>query len=179
MMADATTVAVFGGYKHEVGGGVYETAVELGRLIAAEGWAVLNGGYGGSMEATARGAKEAGGHVVGITLRTATGEPNAFIDETYCAEDLWERIRVMLERSDAFVALPGATGTLAEVAMAWELICKGMMKPKPLVLLGDFWQPLYDMLVPQPEARAACGGVVRVLASPRECVDFLRSFRGE
>lgn len=168
-------IAVFGGYQHEVGDAVYETAETLGRLIAESGWVVLNGGYGGSMEASARGAHKAGGRVIGVTCDVFSREVNAFTDETIATADLWQRIRVMLERSDGFAALPGATGTLAEVAMAWEFLVKGFMRPKPLILVGDFWRPLYRMLIPCSEARAEAKGMVQNAAGPAEAVDMLKA----
>jgi len=172
--SETTVVAVFGGYEHETGDPVYEMAEELGMRIAGEGWALLNGGYGGSMEASARGAKRRGGRVIGVTCDIFSRKPNRYVDETLPTRDLWERIRRMLDESDAFLALPGATGTLAEIAMTWEFLCKGFMRPKPLVLVGSFWRPLYDLLVPRPDARAAANGMAACAATPEEAIDILK-----
>ena len=174
--SDAKVVAVFGSYRPKPGDTEYERAAEVGREIASAGWTVINGGYAGTMEASARGAKERGGQVIGVVVETFSRQPNRFTDDTVCTTDLWERLRVLMERSDAYIALPGATGTLAEVALAWELLCKGLMSPKPLVLLGDFWQPLYEMLVPTPRVKAAASGMVRTAQTPQEAVDFLKRF---
>ena len=170
------TVGVFGSYRPRPGEPEYQLACELGRRIASAGWGLLNGGYGGTMEASAQGAKEAGGHVIGVVMETFSREPNRFTDETCCTRDLWERLQVLLDRSDAYIALPGATGTLAEIATAWEFMCKKLMPPKPLLFLGDFWLPLYRMLVPSRTAKAACGGLVRWQKTPKEAVDFLKQF---
>jgi len=174
--AELRTVAVFGGYRHEVGDPVYEMAEELGRRIAEAGWALVNGGYGGSMEASARGAKLAGGRVIGVTCDLFSREPNRYVDEVIPTPDLYVRIRTLLERADAYCALPGATGTLAEVAMAWEMIAKRFLAPRPLILVGRFWRPLYEMLVPGPNANAAAGGLVRTVETAGEAVDALRAF---
>ena len=56
-MKSDIAISVFGGYEQEVGDGLYETAEEAGRLIAGRGWTLINGGYSGSMEASARGAQ--------------------------------------------------------------------------------------------------------------------------
>lgn len=169
-------VAVFGSYAPRPGDAEYESARDVGRRIAAAGWTVLNGGYAGVMEASARGAKECGGHVIGVTVDTFSRTPNRFTDETCCTRDLWERLRVMLDRSDAFIVLPGATGTLAEIGTSWELMSKRLMPMKPLVFLGPFWRPLYDLLVPTPNTRAACGGRARCVDTPAEAIDFIASF---
>ena len=128
------------------------------------------------MEASARGAKEAGGRVIGVTVETFSRVPNRFTDETYCARDLWDRIRTMFERADAFIALPGATGTLAELGLAWEFIAKKLMPQKPLLFLGDYWDPLYQLMAATPEVKATLGRLVRRVATPQEAVDFLRKF---
>ena len=169
-------VAVFGSSRPKPGDAAYEQAEETGREIASAGWTVINGGYGGTMEAAAKGAKQAGGYVIGVTVAAFSRQPNRFTDDTICVKDLWERLRILIERSDAYIALTGATGTLAEVAVAWELLCKGPSKSKPLILLGDFWQPLYRMLVPTLDTTAAACGLVKTAQTPREAVDILKRF---
>lgn len=175
MNENARVVAVFGGYRPRSGEPVYELAADLGRQIAEEGWTLLNGGYGGTMEAAAKGARERGGRVIGITVEIFKKGPNAYCSECQLTRDLWERIRVMLDRSDAFIALPGSTGTLAEVGMAWEFIYKGFMPPKPLILLGDFWQPLYGMFVRSGDGATACDGLIRIEQSAAAAAAFLRA----
>ncbi len=174
-MRKARTVCIFGGYRAEPGERDYELALALGREVAAQGWTVLNGGYGGTMEASARGAKENGGRVVGVTVELWPARANASTDETHGTKDLWERIRYMLDRSDAFIALPGSTGTLAEIGMAWEHVYKKLIPPKPILFLGDFWLPLYDLVAATAGGKPTCGGIVRTAATPQEAVDFLRS----
>ncbi len=167
-------VGVFGGYRPRRGEPEYEIAHDLGRRIAAAGWTLLNGGYGGTMEAGARGAREAGGHVIAVTLAAFTRGHNALSHETHCAADLWQRIQWMLDKSDAYIALPGNTGTLAEVAMTWESLFKELMPPRPLILLTDFWRPLYDMMVRPHAGQAACGGLARIEPDAACAVEFLR-----
>jgi len=58
-------VTVFGGSRPDEAG--YQQALQLGRLLGQAGYAVLTGGYIGTMEAVSRGAAEAGGHVIGVT----------------------------------------------------------------------------------------------------------------
>jgi len=83
----------------------------------------------------------------------------------------------MLDRSDAFIALEGSTGTLAEIGMAWEFVAKKLLPPKPLILIGDFWAPLYRTVLSAPNSSEPTrGGIVRIEPSPKAAVDFLRSF---
>ena len=60
-------ISVFGGSQTKEGDTAYVEARELGRLLAERGHTVLTGGYIGVMEAVSRGAREAGGHVIGVT----------------------------------------------------------------------------------------------------------------
>ena len=92
-------------------------------------------------------------------------------------QDLWERIRLMLDRSDAFIALEGSTGTLAEIGMAWEFIAKKLIPPKPLIFIGDFWAPLYRTVLSAPNSSEPTrGGIVRIEPTPKAAIDFLRAY---
>lgn len=49
--------------------------------------------------------------------------------------------------AQAFIVLPGSTGTLLELAKVWELKNKGFInKNKPIILVGRFWKPLIDLI---------------------------------
>jgi uncharacterized protein (TIGR00725 family) len=98
---------------------VLEHAYHVGRLIAEHGWVLLNGGRNaGVMEASARGASEAGGLVVGILPGdTTTGvAPAVDIAIPTGMGDARNAINVLA--SHAVIALPGGPGTVSEVALA-------------------------------------------------------------
>lgn len=139
-MRGATVVAVYGSSEPVAGSADYETARRLGSLLAAAGFTVLTGGYGGVMEAAARGAREAGGRNVGITCEAFSGRsPNRWLDEVVPAADLLLRTRELIDRAQGYVVLPGKAGTLAELALLWALDRAGCLGPRPVVLLGDRW----------------------------------------
>jgi len=145
-MTSQRIVTVFGSAAPRSGEQLYETARQLGAGLARLGLTVCNGGYGGTMEATARGAREAGGHTIGITCR-ALDRPgaNAYIREVIETGTLLERLETLLRLGRAYVVLPGGTGTLAELALCWEMRNKGLIEAaRPLVLLGDWWRPVVD-----------------------------------
>ena len=171
-------ITIFGGSQMRPGSPSYEEAVELGRLLGEAGYDVVNGGFGGAMEATARGAKETGATVVGVTLGRYGKAGNRFLDKECPKQTFWERTQVMIERGMGFIVLAGSTGTLAELAVTWEIIHKEIGDRKPLILLGAYWRPLVDILCPSPDASAWCDGALRVGASPAEVVGFLDEFFG-
>lgn len=150
------TITVFGSSAAETGRPLYELAYELGRAIGAAGWALCNGGYSGTMEAAARGACETGGHTIGVTCAPLgwRGGPNRYIRQEESTADLLARLRRLVELGDAYVALPGGTGTLLEIALVWELANKRLLTPvRPLILLGPHWTPVVPVvLAGQPEA---------------------------
>jgi uncharacterized protein (TIGR00730 family) len=151
-------VTVFGTSKAEEGDGVFELAYSLGRKLAEAEFTLVNGGYGGTMLAGAKGAHEAGGKVVGVTCRAFNrGKANAYVTEEHPTETLSERLATLIAMGDAYVALPGGTGTLLEVADVWEHKNKGFVgTDKPIVLLGEFWKPLLEMMRSQDERACAC-----------------------
>ena len=156
---DANVVAVFGANDPVAGDEAYETARAVGGVLAQLGYAIANGGYGGTMEASARGAKAAGGQTIGVTCGLWRSRPNAYINREVKTADLFERLRTLVDLGTAgYVVLPGATGTLLELAVVWELVCKGMLEDRPIVCVGRFWQPLSEIIRAQcpPSAEHIC-----------------------
>jgi len=52
----------------------------------------------------------------------------------------------MMHMSASYVVLEGGTGTLTELAIVWESVCKKLIDPRPIIVVGDFWRPLVDQL---------------------------------
>lgn len=145
------TITIFGSSLPERGSRTYEDAFLLGRLLAEQGFAICNGGYAGIMAASARGAREAGGHTIGVTCSIWSGEANPWIVEEVRVSSFMERLTGLIERGDAYVVLPGGTGTLAELALAWEMMNKSSLARtvggrKPLLVMAPYWQPVIDCL---------------------------------
>jgi hypothetical protein len=148
-------VTVFGSSQVLPGSPEYETARAVGTCVARHGCELVNGGYTGTMEASARGAREAGGSVVGVTVRTfAYAPPNAYLSRRIETADLYERLARLTELGDLFVVLPGGTGTLLELSLVWEMLRKGIAcKP---ILADAAWKRIEAAL--QPGERPSAGG---------------------
>ena len=171
------TVSVFGANDTRRGDEAYETARAAGRTLAELGYGLANGGYGGAMEASARGAREAGGEVVGVLCTLWPLEPNEHLTRTVTTSTLYERLDRLIELGSAgYVALRGGTGTLVEVALVWELLCKKLLSPRPLVCVGRFWRPMIEMM---SSVRPASAETIACIESPRELEQFFpRARRG-
>ena len=149
-------VTVFGSSAPGPSSPTYQTAYELGRAIAACGWTLCNGGYGGTMEAAAKGAVEAGGHTIGVTCSVLRGRggANEYIKQEMQTFYLVTRLDTLVRLGNAYVVLPGGTGTLLELALVWELFNKRLLRRNaPIVLLGDHWQAVVETIrSAQPDA---------------------------
>jgi hypothetical protein len=121
-------------------------AKALGATIAKAGLGlVFGGGSCGLMGVVARSALDAGGEVCGI-IPDFLGKREIALEgltELCVVADMHQRKRLMFEKSDAFVALPGGIGTLEELAEQLTWIQLGRHE-KPLVIadIGGFWRPL-------------------------------------
>lgn len=144
-------VCVFGGARGGCRPQDRNLARSMGERIGSRGHELIYGAGGvGIMGATAWAVAEEGGAITGVIpefLRLREVSQVAPGQELLVTDDLFDRKRVMLDRADAFVALPGGYGTLDEILEVISLQALGQTA-KPLVLLaGDgLWNHLVDLL---------------------------------
>lgn len=127
-----------------------EAARTLGRSLGQNGIGLVYGGGSlGLMGEVARATIENGGCVTGI-IPAFLSEREQMLknaDELIVTADMHERKRLMFERSDAFVALPGGIGTLEELVeqLTWAQLGQ---HSKPIIVanIENFWQPFLDLL---------------------------------
>jgi uncharacterized protein (TIGR00725 family) len=170
-------VTVFGSAEALVGSEQYELARAVGHVLACQVYGLSNGGYGGTMEASARGAKEAGGLTVGVTCSKWKSRPNAYIDRVEQTCDLPGRLDKLISLgSGGYVVLPGATGTLVELAMVWELMAKRFLPVVPIVCVGEFWRPVVDLMA---SARAGIERAISIVDTPQELRTIFPPVRAE
>jgi len=166
-------ITVFGGSQPKEGDSAYAEAYALGKMLAERGHAVMTGGYIGTMEATSRGAFEAGGHVIGVTCdeieRWRPVKPNQWVAEECRRKTLIERMQVLIQDCDAAIALPGGIGTLTEIALMLNLMAVESMHRRPLVLVGNGWQSVFDQFSTQFDVYIA--GKLRELVQYTEDVE--------
>ncbi len=127
-----------------------DVARRTGRLIGRRAGTLVFGSSDlGMMAEVARGCHAGGGKVIGVLPRTMHEQGWAFpdADETVVTGNLFDRKRVMIERADAFIALPGGFGTLDEVFDVIALRLLGYHdKPIAIVNADDFWSPLATLV---------------------------------
>ena len=120
-------------------------AEKMGAAIAAEGWTVMTGGYGGLMEVTSRAAAEAGGNVIGLPMRNWRDPvPNEWNTELRWSTSYTERLTHLLG-ADAVVVLDGGIGTLSEASAVWATL-QTEAEAADLIFLGSGWQPVLSSI---------------------------------
>jgi uncharacterized protein (TIGR00730 family) len=128
----------------------HEAATRFARDLAAAGVGVVyGGGHVGLMGVVADAALEAGGEVIGVIPQHLVDDELAHprLPQLEVVLTMHERKARMAELSDAFVALPGAAGTLEELFEAWTWGMLGLhAKPVALLDVDGFWQPLLAQL---------------------------------
>ena len=154
-------------------------ARELGHHLAAlDVRLVYGGGAIGLMGEVASGVAERGGKITGVIPEFLRKREIAFNDaeELILTKDMHERKRIMFERSDAFVALPGGIGTLEELleVSTW-LQLEQHDKPVIVANLFGYWETLKDLL-----ASTVAGGFVDQSTVDRiRIVDSIEQLLGE
>lgn len=146
-------IAVFGPGNILQSDPLYRDAEHLSSLLVQNGFASVTGGYDGVMEAASKGARQAGGQAIGVTAEVyfARGrEANEYLTREVRVKSATDRLMELLDLPDAFCAIGNSTGTLAEVAMAWDYMTKDFLETKPLILIGESWKNFYEYVKNQP-----------------------------
>jgi len=149
-MSKIKTVCVYCGSGPGTNPLFVEAATALGKSFAENGIRlVYGGGSVGLMGAVAKSTLDHGGAVTGIIPEFLKSRELALtrVQEMIVTPDMHERKRLMFERSDAFVALPGGIGTLEELVeqMTWQQLGRHT-KPVLLANIDNFWEPLLALL---------------------------------
>ncbi|MFC8619845.1 TIGR00730 family Rossman fold protein [Micromonospora purpureochromogenes] len=127
-----------------------ELAAETGAELARRGHTVVSGGgCVGMMGALADGARAAGGRTLGVIPQALVDLEVADLasDELLVTDGMASRKTLMVDKSDAFLTLPGGLGTLDELFEVWTTATLALhAKPMVLVDTDGFYRPLLDWL---------------------------------
>jgi uncharacterized protein (TIGR00730 family) len=148
-MGEIARVCVYCGSSPGNDPDLMRAATRFGEILADNGVGlVYGGGASGLMGAIAAAVQARGGDIIGIIPEFLTERENMFTGahELVVTRDMHERKRIMFERSDAFVALPGGIGTLEETVeqLTWAQLGRHR-KPILLANLKGFWDSLIDV----------------------------------
>ncbi|WP_298544325.1 LOG family protein [uncultured Aquimarina sp.] len=147
-MKEIKYAALFGGSGKNRESKEYRETIKIGALLAEKGYVVKNGGYGGMMEAVSKGITDAGGKALGITCKqVGSAKGNDFLTETIVTETLYQRLEILIDKTELFIIQKGGIGTLSEVFLTLDIIRKESKVNRPKIfLIGDFWNVIVDSL---------------------------------
>lgn len=144
------TICLYGAASNRISDDYIEETEKLGKLLADNGYKMIYGaGASGLMGAAARGMRENGGFIIGVTPHFMhTFEPVYECDETIETTTMAERKSIMEENADAFIVAPGGIGTFDEFFQVLTLKELGRAGDKPIVLfnLHGYYDELYHMM---------------------------------
>jgi uncharacterized protein (TIGR00725 family) len=142
-------------------------AEEVGRLVAQRNGIVVTGGLSGVMEAVSRGAKGAGGVVIGILPGFDKSDANEFVDIAITTGMGWMRNTLTVRAADAVIMISGGIGTLNELTVAYEL--------KPTVILegsGGWSSRIREVAYEGKHLEEAKIAELHYAQTPQEAVDM-------
>ncbi len=144
-------VSVFGSARIPPGHKYYSLAQEVGKRLAEAGLMLIAGGGPGLMEASNKGAYEAGGRSVGLNIRLPReASNNQYQTHSLQFEYFYSRKATFFMHSLAYIALPGGFGTLDELFEILTLVQTRKVPRAPIVLMGtEFWGGLLEWIKDQ------------------------------
>ncbi|MGD0016964.1 MAG: TIGR00730 family Rossman fold protein [Verrucomicrobiia bacterium] len=176
-------VSVFGSARIQSSDPWYQKAVEMGRLLAQNGYATITGGGPGIMEAANKGAAEAGGVSVGLNIELPREQKvNPYVNCPQHFRYFFIRKVCFVKYASGFVLFPGGYGTLDELLESITLIQTDRIARFPVVLIGrEHWHGLINWMAERLDARKLISpgdlDLMHVTDEPREAVEFIKKHR--
>lgn len=162
----------------------YKDAFETAKVLANAGYIIINGGGPGVMKAATEGAHAGGGKAVGITFYPSDREkpdffegrdPENLFDEEIKTTTYVERTLKIMETADVYLIFNGGTGTISEFGMAWGLARLHFGHHKPLILYGNFWHEIIEVIGKNMPLRPEELKVYHIVTTPEEALIKIKS----
>lgn len=177
-------ICLYGASSNDIDRSYVDAVYSLTKSLAKRGHRLIYGGGGqGLMGAAARGMTDGGGKIVGIVPKFLNVD-GILYDASKCeefifTEDMRSRKKLMEEKSDAFITVPGGIGTYEEFFEILTLKQLGRHK-KPMVLfnIGGYYEPFYRMLEATAEGgfmKRECLGLFKMLESEDEIIEYIEN----
>lgn len=175
-------VAFFGDANIPSSDPVYKSAFETARLLAQNGFTIVDGGGPGVMEAATSGAKKGGGPTLTVTFDPvdAPGYEGRYLknipDTEVVTTNYIERMFKLMEYGDIFVIFKGGSGTISEFGTAWVLAKLYYGHHKPFILFGSFWAEIIDVFKKNMNIDKKELSVFEIVDKPQEVLAVIRKF---
>jgi hypothetical protein len=161
----------------------FKDAYKVAKLLAENGYIIVNGGGPGVMVAATLGAKAGGGKVEVVALDPKM-EPGNYegiakkninlADKKTLTKNYPDRLNQLVKDADAFVIFKGGAGTLSEIGLTWELAKFSYGKHEPLIFFGRFWKKIIVGLFKGLNLEKIERKVVEVVDRPEEVIRIIK-----
>ncbi|HOM77925.1 LOG family protein [Patescibacteria group bacterium] len=179
-------IAFLGGAAWENDSKVFREAFETAKLLAETGYEIVNGGGPGVMRASTMGANAVNGKVLAVTYhpnkkkKNYEGiDPENHFDQEIITLDYFDRTKVMLQNSDLHIVFKGGTGTISEWGMTWASSRIHEGNHKPIVLFGDFWQEILEVIEKNLLIRPGEMELLKICLTPKEVLDYVQELNSK
>jgi len=178
-------IAFFGSADVDPKHPLYREAFKVARYLAYQGKVIVNGGGPGVMDASTQGAEFAGGETIGVTFYPKDMPEfegrfyKNIVDKEIKTANYIERMFGLIDQADAFICFRGGTGTLSEWATAWLLSHLHYDNHKPMILYGDFWRDLMDVVEDRFLISEKEKSIYKIVTGEKEMVEVLNQFEKE
>lgn len=175
-------VTIFGSARTHRGDNYYQLASEMARLAVLNNYGVITGGGPGIMEASNKGASEAGGTSIGLNIQLPFEQkPNPFIKTLINFRYFFIRKVMFLKYTSAVIVFPGGFGTLDEMFETLTLIQTQKISDLPLVLVcKEYWGGLLDWIKKEMLSRDYISpedmDLLCLVDDPAEAINIINKF---
>ncbi len=175
-------ISILGGAEWKEEEQTYKDCFETCKLLAQNGYAILNGGGPGVMKASTEGAHAGGGEVTAVTFypnyphpHYEGRDPKNLFDEEVVTSDYFARTKELLVMGQCHVVFKGGTGTISEFGMSWASSRIHQGHQIPLVLFGDFWNEVVESFRKHMYMRPEEFKLYTIVTSPQEVLAYIKS----
>ena len=175
-------IAFFGDANIPKSDPVYQEAYEVAKILAQNGYTIVNGGGPGVMDASTQGAQAASGETISVTFNPhdAPGYEGRYLgnitDEEIITTNYIDRMFKLLEHGDMFIIFKGGSGTVSEFGTAWVLAKLYYGHHKPIILYGKHWPAIIDVLIKNMNIDRQELSVFEICSSRNEVLPIIKKF---
>jgi len=178
-------IAFFGDANIPTTDPAYRDAYDVAKLLAKEGYTIVDGGGPGVMDAATKGAEEANGETLTVTFypENAPGFEGRYLgnipDKEIVTTNYIERMFKLLEHAELFVIFKGGSGTISEFGTAWVLAKLYYGHHKPFILFGDFWKDIIEAIKKGMNIDEKELAVFKIVENPDEVLPTIHQMEEE
>lgn len=178
-------VAIFGSADVDDKHPLYQEVFKVARFLAYHDKVVVDGGGPGVMDAATKGAQAGGGKTLAVTFypKDMPEFEGRFFDNNVDKEiktaNYIERMFGLMDNADIFICFQGGTGTLSEWATAWLMAHLYFGNHKPLILYGEFWEKLLEVVHDHFLVGEKERSVYKIVKNETELVEAMEFFEND